>query len=397
MNRKKEKMNAVDRIITVDWLKNHIKKTQEYDTCDWYLALSARKKVYDYLSWYYDHPRGWLSAPGHITFASQSMLDKENRKTTPAWMTYLADVENNMRGFITFKEEYPTPDEYLQSLPSQPFTVIDSLEMESLQVLVITPENKCREYIATDENIASFMHTMFSDSVYASWKDSHFDITEINEQISNLSNKIASGEILTFSEEDRKTGSPFIKGIPPLSVTTLTLSSVFSYVEHSKEHMEREYARSKHPDAPDINWAEVRLTGILQSENYTKSSVFAEINLMRPDSEIIRDFGNWLKQIRRELNTPSPARDNDTIPAVEDLAQTLALAYIDFKVVEFSAKVKKAESFFSNLVDDVSNKPDNLPFMPRYKEQVKDIAVKVMSDSFLYQLTQQIAADPLKK
>lgn len=391
------KKDDVEDVITAGWLKTYIDETQKYDVLDWYLALSSRKKIYDYLSWFYNHPHGRLSFSGHKTFSSPSALAQLTHAPTPLWMEFILRAEENLGSSITFQKEGPTPDEYKQNLKTQQFRIIDFLDENSLRVLVITPDNNCREYIAIDNHSVLFMYEIFSDEIYNHWVSKHYEISEIEGQIRTLSEKIKSGEILKFSEADRASLPLLIQCTHPPSVTTLSQGNAFYYIERLKDQLERAYIRTKHKNEPDINWAEVQFMDTFWETNDEKTSVLAEINLLKPDADIIEDFSIWLKQIRLELNIPSLKREKDTAPTIEVLTQTLTLAYIDFKIFEFANKIKKPESFFSGIVSDLSPLPDNFPFELKYKEQVKDVAVKAMSNSFLNQLANQAFASSSKK
>lgn len=387
----------VAKAITAGWLKKYIDETQKYDALDWYLALSSRKKIYDYLSWFYNHSHGWLLFTGHKTFSSPSVLARLTHAPMPLWMRFIFRAEENLGSFITFQKEYPTPDEYKQNLKTQQFRIIDFLDENSLRVLVITPGNSCREYIAIDNHSVLFMYEIFSDETYNHWVSKNYEISEIEGQIRTLSEKIKSGEILKFSEADRTRLSPLIQYTLPPSVTTLSQGDAFYYIERLKKQMGKVSVKTKHPNEPDINWNEVQLKDMFWEKNDEKTSVLAEINLLKSDTEITGDFMVWLKKIRQELNTPSLKREKDTTPTIEVLTQTLTLAYIDFKIFEFANKIKKPESFFSGIVSDLSPLPGNIPFELKYKEQVKGVAVKAMSDSFLNQLANQAFASSSKK
>lgn len=402
------KNDSFESIITEKWLEKYMQKTQKYNSHDWYLALSIRKKAYDCLTRFYNHPRKWLSFPKHLTFSSPQIKEKLARQFGPAWKDFIFTTEENLSSLFQFQKEYPSTDKYDEKYISGPFTIIDFIEENSLEVLIITPENSCRQYQAKDIATILFLHDVFSKDTYDTFEATRPEPSETIEHLNILSEKIKSGDILEIPTEkinmpsfnSEKSSNDGFK-IAPFAVNTLTQNQIFHHVINTMEDIEKKHTKTRPPEEPGIDWGSVYFPSELWSTTSEQKSVLAEINLMKSDSEIRKEFQIWLKSTRKKLRIPQPKRshiDNyDTETVKKELSKTLALAFIDMKIIEFATKNKISESHFFKKAYSVTNTTKTHVFLSRYEKLVKEVITKAMSTDFIKHLEEQVQLPSLEK
>lgn len=386
------KKDNVEDVITADWLKTYIDETQKYDIRDWYLALSLRKQAYDFLVQFYDHPQKWLSFPGHLTFKSALAKRQLTRQLGSSWEAFVLGMEDKLSALIQFQKKYPAPDEKLHT--SVPFTIIDFLDEGSLRVLIITPDNHCREYQATDIDSVLLLHDAFSNDTYELWEMNRTEPLKIIEHLNTLSEQIKTGNIFNFSEKEiieilpkTQNGSDSWLEVVPFVIDTRSQNEIFHHVISSINNLESKHTGTYPPEKSNIDWKMVYFGDKWWSVTSERKSVLAEINLMKSDIEIKKEFNIWLKKTRRELNQPQPKKmhldTHSTETVTKELRQTLALAFIDFKIIEFVNKEKISESCFFKAASNTRT------FLPRYEKHVKNVIKKAMSADFMRQLAKQ--------
>jgi hypothetical protein len=378
----------MERIITAKWLERYIDKTSEYDIKDWYLALSIRKHIHDYLVALYDNPLGFMSPLGHQNFKTPAIDRRLKFLTRPTWKAFIDAIEKECNAIICFRREYQTPDKYISHpAPSDfPFTTLsaDTPDGNFVKVRVFMPDRYYRKYILPSVEIFEFLN-LFNNEIYAEWQKQNINEQEIPEQLSLLSRKIESGEILNFSEDERRNISPpkesdfsvWSQTItkPSHAVKTVTTEYAFLYLDTQMQLSENDEGKNDNPFSKKMLW----------TEGYREKTILAEIDLMRSDREIKEDFNEWLKQIRLISDISAPPRKqtakNPVQIMTDKLTRTLALAYIDFKIIELNYLEKEPESNFFDIIDTAYKDED--------KERIKHVVRKAMSASFIKELSVQ--------
>ena len=395
-----KKLDSVESIVTIDWLKKYIEETQKYDACDWYLALSSRKNVHDYIVSLYQNPKGYLSPQGHKNFRSPLITEQLNRSPRPIWKAFLDGIEQELNTTIQFLGEYPTPDKHASTLSFSAFPFntcsVETFENGPVKVRVFMSDGHYRKYITAPDSTFELM-SLLNDDIYFEWCEKNTNEPEAIRQIPSLVEKIKNGEILSFTEERATFSLPKESNFsvwsqcmatPSHSVKTVTAGYAFMYLNKLMLSTDNASAQSKKPFEEKIFW----------SENSQEKTILAEINLMKSDKEIIQDFSRWLVQTRQRLEIPFPPKKqivrNPVQKTTDELTQTLALAYIDFKILELHYREKKPESFFLELARQLSG-PDkicnfNATDEEKIKDKIKNIVRKAMSADFMKQLSEQI-------